>query len=161
VAEAAVICENSVSVACVFVSLPVGVKSLELERQVGNMTNYPLGDFLIRIKNAVMAGQKDVVFPVSKKAKAVALVLKKLGYLDEVSSTKDELKISLAIRRKEPILIDLKLVSKPGLRIYKSADDLKARRGISILILSTSRGMMSSKEAIKEGVGGEAIVEIW
>ena len=125
------------------------------------MTNYPIGDFLIRVKNAGMAGGKDVEFPSNKLVVAVAKVLEKAGYLGSVTNTKGTLKVSLAIRRKEPVLMDIKLVSKPGLRVYKDLDALKDKKGASIYVISTPKGVMTTKEAIKAGTGGEVIAEIW
>lgn len=125
------------------------------------MTNYPAGDFLIRIKNAAMAGGREVEFPSGKLVLAVAKVLEKAGYVSSVGSAKGKLKISLAIKSKRPILMDIKLVSKPGLRVYKSVDDLKKKRGASTYIISTPKGIVVSKEAIKLGMGGEVIAEVW
>ena len=124
-------------------------------------TNYPVGDFLIRIKNAMMANKKEVVLPQSKFIVAVAKVLKREGFLSEVKEDrKGTLVVRLAYHKKQPVLVDLKLVSKPGLRIYVGKDELERRRGAAILILSTPKGIMSSTDALKKGVGGEVIAEI-
>src|SRR3990167_429922 len=111
------------------------------------MTNYPVGDFLIRIKNAAKAGHKDVVVDSTGLIKAVEKAKK--------------LTLRLTYKKKEPLLIDLKLVSKPGLRVYMSRDELQKRRRSSILILTTPLGVMSSAKALKKGVGGEVIAEVW
>lgn len=124
------------------------------------MVNYPIGDFLIRVKNAASAGKKEIVVANTKLIKAVSDVLKKEGYLNEVSKTKDDLAVTLAMKNKKPILMDIKLVSKPGLRVYMSADELDARRKASILILSTPKGVVSSRVAKKARVGGEVIAEV-
>lgn len=138
------------------------MKSQELERLVGNkMTNYPVGDFLIRVKNAAMAGGKDVEFASTKLVVAVAKVLEKSGYLTSITNSKGVLKGSLTIKHKEPVLMDVKLVSKPGLRVYKNLDELKDKKGASMYIVSTPKGVMTTKEAIKVGLGGEVIAEIW
>jgi len=126
------------------------------------MVNYSVGDFLVRIKNAVMAGRREIVVPETKLIKAVAEVLKKEGYLESVTSKEDgKLTVSLAYHKKEPVLINLKLVSKPGLRVYMAVDELSKIRGISKFVLSTPIGVMSTKEALKSGVGGEVLVEVW
>ncbi len=125
------------------------------------MTNYPIGDFLIRVKNAAMAGGKDVEFQSNKLVFAVARVLEKSGYLGSVTNAKGKLSVTLAIKRKEPVIMDIKLVSKPGLRVYKNLDQLKDKKGASTYIISTPKGVMSTKEAIKLGTGGEVIAEIW
>jgi small subunit ribosomal protein S8 len=88
-------------------------------------------------------------------------VLKKEGILTEVKKKDGTLMVKLAYRKKEPILMNLKLVSKPGLRIYMGADELSAIRKPSFLVLSTPKGIMTSFEAIKKRIGGEVIVEIW
>lgn len=113
-------------------------------------------DFLIRIKNAVMARNKEVGLPVSKKVAAVAAALKKLGFLDKVKKDK----VVLAYRHKKPVLLDLKLVSKPGLRVYMSVSDIEKIKGPSVYLVSTPKGILSSKEAIKQRVGGEIIVKL-
>ena len=125
------------------------------------MTNYPIGDFLIRVKNAAMAGGKDVEFEANKLVEAVAKVLIKTGHLSSVTNTKGVLTVKLAIKRKEPVILDIKLVSKPGLRVYKDLDQLKDKKGASTYVISTPKGVMSTKEAIKLGTGGEVIAEIW
>jgi small subunit ribosomal protein S8 len=124
-------------------------------------TNYPLGDFLIRLKNASRARHKEVGLPTSKLIVAVAEVLKRQGFLTAVETKDGITTVTLAYKAKRPMLMDLKLVSKLGLRIYENADTIKKHRGASILILSSSKGILSSKEAIKEGVGGEVIAEVW
>jgi small subunit ribosomal protein S8 len=138
-------------------------KFRELERLVGKymLTNYPVGDFLIRIKNAALAYRREVACPSTKLIVAVAEVLKRSGYLSEVEVKEGEIKVSLAYKSKKPIIMDLKLISKLGLRNYMSVDDLRAKRGASIYVISTPLGVLSSKEAIKQNVGGEVIAEVW
>lgn len=125
------------------------------------MTNYTIGDFLIQIKNAARADKRIVEVKSSKLSHAVSKVLKKEGILEEVTNKGGKLTVKLAYRKKEPLLIDLKLVSKPGLRVYMGKDELEAKKTSSEYILSTPMGIMSAKEAIKKGVGGEVIVEVW
>lgn len=125
------------------------------------MNNYPVGDFLIRIKNAAMAGKKEFSVPSTKLVYEVAKVLKKSGILSKVEKRANRLNLRLAYHKKEPVLVDLKLVSKPGLRIYKNVEELQAHKGVSYFILTTPQGVMTSKDALKKGIGGEVIVEIW
>lgn len=127
------------------------------------MTNYPVGDFLIQIKNAAMATRKEVVTETSKLKVAVANVLKEEKILDSIDVKDKNLNVKLAFHKKEPSLIDIKLVSKPGLRKYMSVDEIagRRRRRASFLIVSTPKGVMSSKKALKENTGGEVIAEIW
>jgi small subunit ribosomal protein S8 len=124
------------------------------------MTNYIVGDYLIRIKNAAMASNRTVESRVTNPVKSVAKSLKELGYLEKVEIKKDVIVSTLVFKNRKPLLLDLKLVSKPGLRVYMSLDELNSRRKPTNLILSTSKGVLSSKQAIKKGVGGEVIVEI-
>lgn len=125
-------------------------------------TNYHVGDFLIRIKNASLADRDEIVCQSTKLVKNVADALKKDGFLSEVKVKNGLLTAKLAKANKRPVIIDLKLISKPGLRIYKNVSELKGRKnGSSILFLSTPKGILSNKKAIKENVGGEVIVEIW
>jgi len=124
------------------------------------VTNYPVGDFLIRIKNAAMAGRKTVSAPVVKEILAISQSLKKLGFLEKVEKSGNSLKVSIAFKNKKPRLLNLKLVSKPGLRIYLGVKDLEKKKGPSVFLLSTPKGIISSKEALKQRVGGEVIAEV-
>lgn len=125
-------------------------------------SNYRAGDFLIRIKNSAMARRSELSLTNTKFIHALALSLKEEGFLNDVKLTEGILTVQLAQSHKLPLLMDLRLVSKPGLRVYKSVSELKKRKvGSSILILSTPSGIMSGKKAIKNNLGGEVIVEIW
>jgi len=122
--------------------------------------NYPVGDFLIQVKNAAMAKRREVIFADRKQIREIAYVLKEKEYFDEVEKEDGKLKIRLTYIKKEPALISLKLISKPGLRIYMSVDELEKVKSPSFFIVSTSKGVMTSKDAIKKRVGGEIIAEI-
>jgi small subunit ribosomal protein S8 len=125
-------------------------------------TNYSLGDFLIRIKNAGLAGRDEVLCRNTKLIQSVAESLKKHGYISEVKTSEGLISVKLAKANKKPILMDLKLISRPGLRIYKNVSDIKKRKkGSSVLFLSTPKGILTDKEALKENVGGEILVEVW
>lgn len=125
------------------------------------VVNFPVGDFLTRVKNAAMAGNKKIQVPSTKQIVAIAATLKKAGLLDEQKSDKGLLGLSLAFKDKKPLLIDLKLMSKPGRRIYMEVSEIGAKRGPSQYLISTPKGILMSKEAIKQNVGGEIIAEIW
>ncbi|MBX4205609.1 30S ribosomal protein S8 [Candidatus Microgenomates bacterium] len=125
------------------------------------MVTYQVGDFLIRIKNSAKAKKREVSTETSKAKLAVAKVLKKEGFLSEVSEKDGKLNVTLAYAHKEPVLMNLKLVSKPGLRIYVKSTDIADHKGGSIFVVSTPRGVVSSKEALKLGNGGELIAEVW
>lgn len=135
-----------------------------LKKQVGNLRkedmNYPIGDFLVQIKNAVMAKQKMVETGSSKLIKNVAKTLKDEGFLDEVNEKDGKLSVKLTIRKKEPLLTSIVLISKPGLRIYMSADDLDKIKDPYIYIVSTPKGVMTGKDAVKKRLGGEVIAKV-
>lgn len=124
-------------------------------------TNYPVGDFLIRIKNAVQAKNREVKDASSKKKVAVAKALEKAGLIEEVKSKGGILNLSLKFSHKSPVLMDIKLVSKPGKRVYYKLSDIEAKRSPSIFLVSTPKGILTTKEAKKIGSGGEIIAEIW
>lgn len=124
-------------------------------------TNYPLGDFLIRLKNASLANRNEIITPKTKLIVAVARVLLEAGYLRDVKVDKNDLIVNLAIKSKKPVLANVKLVSKLGLRIYQNSSKLAGHRGSSILLISTPKGIMTSNQAIKQNTGGEVIAEIW
>lgn len=124
-------------------------------------TNFPIGDFLIRIKNAAMAKNKTLDVAANKQILALSESLKKAGYLSEVKKEKDVIHISMAFKNKKPVVTNIKLVSKPGLRVYMGVSEIEAKKGPSTFIISTPKGVVSSREAIKMRMGGEVIAEIW
>ncbi len=125
------------------------------------MTNYPVGDFLIRVKNAAMAKNKEVSFWGIKRVISVAEAMKKLGYFDGVKTEKQKLTVSLSFKSKKPLLMDIKLISKPGLRVYMSTSEIEKKKGPSVYLVSTPKGVISSRQAVKERMGGEVIAEVW
>lgn len=125
------------------------------------VTNYSLGDFLTRIKNAALARKRSFSVDNTKLINQVANVLKEEGYLDDIKKDDGKLIVSLKYHRKEPVLIGLKLISKPGLRIYMKVDEIEKKRGPEIYIVSTPKGVMSSRKVIKNRLGGEVLVKVW
>ncbi|MDO8599921.1 MAG: 30S ribosomal protein S8 [bacterium] len=126
------------------------------------MITDPTGDLFTRIRNAVMAKKPEIPVPYSRLKEAVAQVLLKEGYLSSVTHVKDELVMTLTIKRRKSVITGIKNVSRPGLRIYRGSDKLpRPLRGAGISIISTPKGVMSNKEARKLGVGGEVLGEIW
>jgi len=125
------------------------------------VTNYSVGDFLIRIKNGAMAKNKEVTVKSNNQIVAIADALVKMGFLDQVKKEKEYLTVALKFKNKKPRIMDIKLISKPGLRIYMSVDELEKKKSPSVLLVSTPKGVISSLKAIKERVGGEVIAEIW
>ena len=128
--------------------------------------NYVVGNFIIQLKNAALAHKKEVVTIYSNINKAIAEVLKKEGFLDAVKEDTIDgrrvLVVNLRYQRRKPVLTDVSLVSKPSLRTYIGADEIMKKQGrASIAIISTNIGILTGKEAIKKGVGGELIFKIW
>ncbi len=125
----------------------------------------PLADMLTRIRNAQMAEKSVVSMPSSKLKVAVAKVLKDEGYIQGYSvseSVKSELTIELKYFEGRPIIEELKRVSRPGLRNYKSASELpKVRGGLGVSIVSTNKGVMTDRAARAAGVGGEVLCTVF
>ena len=122
-------------------------------------------DFIIRIKNGYRAGRKTITSPASSFRSAIANLLKKTGYIADFSidgDIKKVMTINLAYDNNEPRLTDVRLFSKPGRRIYEKNSSLPwGKNSKSLIIVSTSSGVMSQKEAKTKGLGGEIIAEIW
>jgi len=124
---------------------------------------YPLGDFLIAIKNAYLAEKSQVVVPWSKQKEAVAKLLKKAKFLKEVKVKKEGKKQFLAVELSpEKGRVEVKLFSKPGRRYYVSVREIPFPQGKgAVVIVSTPQGVMLGKEARKKKIGGELIAHIW
>lgn len=127
------------------------------------MTNYPIGDYLIQVKNAARAGRREILVDQSNFVENVAKCLKRMGILESVEVKDKKVVSRLSYHKKAPILMDLKLVSAPGLRKYVSIEGLmgRKRKNASVLVLSTPQGILSSSECMKKNAGGEVIAEIW
>ncbi|MCH2178973.1 MAG: 30S ribosomal protein S8 [Mariniblastus sp.] len=131
------------------------------------MMTDPIADMLTRIRNAVSVERPQVEMPVSKVKRGVAEVLKREGYIwdfeCEDGSPVGCLKIELKYGPSgEKVIRKIRRISKPGCRVYSRAKDLRpVLNGLGISILSTSRGMMSDREARQQKVGGEVLCEIW
>ena len=116
---------------------------------------------MIKVKNTAMAGNKTFEAKANKQIEAIAAALKKAGILNEVKKEKEMLVIKLAFKEKQPLLMDLKLISKPGRRIYLGAWELAKKRGPSQYLISTPKGILMTREALKQNLCGEVIAEIW
>lgn len=130
-------------------------------KNIKTITNYPVGDFLIRVKNVAMAKNKEVIVGSAKSLVAVSEALKRMGFVDNIKNEKGVLTVTLAFKDKKPRLMDLKLISKPGLRVYMGVEELESKKSPSVYLVSTPKGVMSSLKAIKDRIGGEVIAEIW
>lgn len=124
------------------------------------MTNYQIGDFLIRLKNAGMANLKEVTVSKTNLVLAVAKTLQRAGFLDTVTDKDGKITVTLAIFRKKPVLSNVTIISRPGLRIYMNVDEIESIKTPDTYIISTPKGVMSGKEAKKQRVGGEVIAKV-
>ncbi|MBD9355030.1 30S ribosomal protein S8 [Methylomonas albis] len=125
----------------------------------------PIADMLTRIRNGQSAGKKSVKIPSSKLKLAIARVLKDEGYIadfkTEVTGCHTEMTVELKYYNGVPVIESVKRVSRPGLRIYKSKDELpKVLGGLGIAIVSTSNGVMTDRAARAIGHGGEVICTV-
>lgn len=125
----------------------------------------PIADMLTRVRNGQAAGKKSVKLPSSKLKVAIANVLKNEGYITdcktETKGSHTEMTIELKYYKGEPVIESVKRVSRPGLRIYKSKDELpKVLAGLGIAIVSTSNGVMTDRAARAIGHGGEVICTV-
>ncbi len=127
----------------------------------------PVADFLTRIRNANTVYHEKVEAPASKMKKAIADILKQEGYIKDCEYIADAkqgiLKVYLKYGSdKERVITGIKRISKPGLRVYARKDAVpKVLGGLGIAIISTSKGLMSDKEARKLGLGGEVVCYVW
>ena len=128
----------------------------------------PIADMLTRIRNAIMARQELVDMPYSTMKFSIAKLLKEEGYLKNYKIYTDEarkkfIKVYLSYdERKRSVVTGLRRVSKPGRRVYVNAEDLGKTRGkVGAAVLSTSRGLMTDKEALGTHVGGELLFRVW
>ena len=127
-----------------------------------------IADMLTRIRNANSAKHDSVDIPASNMKKAIAQILVDEGYVKSYNVIEDgkqgTIRIVLKYQgpSKSPVLMGLRRVSKPGLRIYSSSEDMpKVMKGIGTAIVSTSKGIMTDKQARKEHVGGEVLAFVW
>lgn len=127
----------------------------------------PISDFLARIRNAQQAGHRRVDIPASKVKRAMTKILVEKGYVNRYIDIEDGKQGVLRIFLKydsygQPVLREIKRISKPGLRTYSSSEDIpRSYNGLGIVIVSTSRGIMTDKEAKKLNVGGEVLCSIY
>lgn len=131
------------------------------------MMTDPIADMLTRIRNAVRIERPSVDMPLSKVKKGLAEVLKREGYIWDFEEVDGEAARQLKIHLKygpngERVIRHIKRISKPGRRIFRGADRLRpVLNGLGISIISTSRGVVSDREARQRRLGGEVLCEIW
>ncbi|GBF29038.1 30S ribosomal protein S8 [bacterium MnTg03] len=124
----------------------------------------PISDMLTRVRNAQKASKVKVVMPSSRQKVNIATVLKNEGYITDFNVSDDakkELTIVLKYYQGEPVIESIKRISRPGLRIFKSKDELPSiNGGLGIAIISTSGGLMTEKQARAAGHGGEVLCTV-
>ncbi len=124
-----------------------------------------IADMLTRIRNALMAKHETVEIPASNTKKAIANILLDEGYIagvELIEGVQGTIKITLKYEGGKKVITGLKRVSKPGLRVYVGADEVpQVLNGLGIAILSTSKGIMTGKEAKKAHQGGEVLAYVW
>jgi small subunit ribosomal protein S8 len=131
------------------------------------MMTDPIADMLTRIRNAVRVERPNVEMPLSKVKRGLAEVLKREGYIWDFSEVKEEKFPQLRLELKygpngERVIRHIRRISKPGRRIYNRAAELKPiLNGLGISIISTSRGVISDREARQRNLGGEVLCEVW
>ena len=131
------------------------------------MMTDPIADMLTRIRNAVRVERAHVEMPLSKVKRGLAEVLKREGYIWDWSEVEAQPAPRLRLELKygpngERLIRNIKRISKPGLRVYKGATDLRpVLNGLGISIISTSRGVISDREARQRKLGGEVLCELW
>ena len=131
------------------------------------MMTDPIADMLTRIRNGMSARQEALQLPSSKLKVEIARILKQEGYIEDYDKTDDDKQgvLRLVLRRNATgggVILGLARVSRPGCRVYVNKDDIpKVQGGMGINILSTSRGVMTGREASSAGVGGEILCNVW
>ena len=126
----------------------------------------PIADMLTRIRNANQNRAKSVDVPASNIKLDIAKILKDEGFVEDYKLNKDTVQgtitLTLKYKNKERVITGLKRISKPGLRVYAKAEELPTvLNGLGIAIISTSKGLMTDREARKNSLGGEVIAYIW
>jgi small subunit ribosomal protein S8 len=127
----------------------------------------PIADMLTRIRNANTANHQTVDIPASKMKKAVAVILKDEGFITDFAMVTEgpqgTLRVTLKYGpEKEKVITNLRRISRPGLRVYTTKTEIpRVLGGLGLVIISTSKGIMSGKRAKREGFGGEVLAYVW
>ena len=131
----------------------------------------PIADMLTRIRNAQRAGHREVVMPSSKLKLSIARILEKENFIDKVEKESEGIfeniriglkYIKVSQTQKDPAIREIKRVSREGQRIYVKKEDIKkVKNGYGIAVVSTSKGVMTGRDAYRQGLGGEYLCEVW
>ena len=123
-----------------------------------------IADFLIRIKNASLAGRLSMVSPYTRVNEGLSKILKQEGLIDDFSvieeSGRKKIELTLKKQAGKVRCLEMKRISKPGRRVYLKAKKIKGLRGLGLVILSTPKGLLPARQALKDGLGGEVICKI-
>ena len=125
-----------------------------------------VADMLTRIRNAGRAGHKSCEIPASNQKKAIADILVEEGYIEKVEFKADNkqgvLTTTLRYHGSKPVIMGIRRISKPGLRVYADAANLpRVQNGLGIAVISTSKGVMTDRSARRAGIGGEVLAYVW
>ena len=126
----------------------------------------PIADLLTRIRNAVMVGKNEITVPSSNLKVTVATELKKAGYLTDVkvetAKPRDVLVVTINKPGESSVINEIKRLSKPGRRVYVGANDIpKVKNGRGVVLISTSKGVVTGQEAVKQRLGGELLLSVY
>src|SRR5688500_4841283 len=130
------------------------------------MMTDPIADMLTRVRNALQAGHANVVMPASRLKVEIARVLREEGYIRGFDVQEDKGKRTLRIQlryagKKQPLMLGLKRISRPGLRVYSKRSEIpRVYGGVGMAILSTPQGVMTGEQARRQGVGGEILCHV-
>ncbi|MCC6235596.1 MAG: 30S ribosomal protein S8 [Verrucomicrobiales bacterium] len=130
------------------------------------MLSDPISDLLCRLRNAARAQHTDVLIPHSRLKMSIAEVLKREGYLTEVAlegaTVKKQIRVKLKYAGKKSVIEGLRRLSSPGRRVYAKADAIpKVRGGLGVVVISTSLGVVTDREARRKNLGGELLCSVW
>lgn len=131
------------------------------------MNTDPIADYLTRIRNGIMAGHDAVVIPASRMKERISEILKKEGYIHGFKAVEHDGRNYIIVNLKyvkdrEAVIHGIKRVSSPGLRVYAGAEEIpQIHGGLGIAIVSTSKGVMTGKDARLQNVGGEVLAQVW
>ncbi|HLF17494.1 MAG TPA: 30S ribosomal protein S8 [Candidatus Omnitrophota bacterium] len=128
--------------------------------------NDPISNLLTTVRNGLQARQETVDIPASKLNGRILEIFKRDGYIEDFRSmqttAQGSFKVYLKYERKKPVIIGLKRISKPGLRVYARSDRVpRVLNGLGTAVLSTSKGVLTDREARKQKIGGEILCYIW
>ncbi len=127
----------------------------------------PIADMLTRIRNAIQMRHESVMMPHSKMKLAIARILKEQGFIRDFDTPRGQLHLTLRLHlayreHREPAIVGLKRVSKPGLRVYVGHGEIpRVFGGLGVAIVSTPKGVMVGRQAWREGIGGELLCYVW